>query len=480
MNAGPSAPAARAEPRPPWWPVWLYVLVAATYLAFGYSVRIPFDAIHLIEHELLATRPLESLWHWHAQPPLPNVVLAAAMALARATGIATESLLLPLQLALGVVTVRSIAWLAYAVLRRKAAVFVAAATACYPPLHEFVFVYYFVAFEIACLAWLPGAAAAYALRPTAARFASICAAAVVLTWSRSLFHPIFAVVVVVGIAWLRALPGGPAPRRRVAWTIATLALLAAWPVKNLVQFGVAGYSSWQGAQLVRQLPVPVHPLLPLWYVPFVEPIDPRLQAAKERADALVPAELRDVPVVARTHKASGAPNWNHFAMIDYGREQQAAAVAAMWAHPAAVWAKVERHYIGAFVRSPLRHPLDDSLLLLAVQHPVLVGFATFVERVTLGTLGPSRTPLFAYVFPVLFVAITITLVRRARRRHADPTWLPCVVAFAGLAWITGMALLVDGEEANRMRLPTDAPFLALVVWVVAPRVRAAASDHNSQ
>jgi hypothetical protein len=231
----------------------VYVLVCLTgqrfntdYLNYGWQL-IPWD--------VLSTDPLRSVFYLHIQPPLWNLFLGTTAWLSPFSDRVTLQVLMAL---IGF----AVAWLAAVLgqrlgLSRRVAVIVALIATLHPEVLKGAFE---PTYELATAALLLAVLIAVSdltRKENVRRSLVILASAVTVTaLTRSLYHPAWALVIVVFGLWLM--------RRRINWKSSVLVLsipvifMGSWMVKNEVMFGHTTMSSWFGMNLQRAV-IPVLP-----------------------------------------------------------------------------------------------------------------------------------------------------------------------------------------------------------------------------
>ena len=243
-HAGPRAAVA-------WFAV--YVLACLTgqrfntdYLNYGWQL-IPWD--------VLSTDPLRSVFYLHIQPPLWNLFLGTTAWMSPFSDRVTLQVLMAL---IGF----AVAWLAAVLgqrlgLSRRVAVIVALIATLHPEVLKGAFE---PTYELATAALLLAVLIAVSdltRKENVRRSLVILAIAVTVTaLTRSLYHPAWALVIVVFGLWLM--------RRRINWKSSVLVLsipvifMGSWMAKNEVMFGHTTMSSWFGMNLQRAV-IPVLP-----------------------------------------------------------------------------------------------------------------------------------------------------------------------------------------------------------------------------
>jgi hypothetical protein len=420
--------------------------------------------------QLLPMRPLVedfggSLLDLHSQPPLLNALFGAALKAAFATGWSAEAILQPLFFLVGAGAVLAFAKLAARIIpassvARRA---VLALFLLNPFLYGAVTFFYYTPLEAVFLLLSALFASDYLEVPTWRRLSAALLPAVLLVYTRSLFHPLWCVGFIAALlAW-----------RRDAWhwrsfaaAAAALVLLSAWPTKNLLRFGFFGFSSWSGYSLARGLPLDPGPAVRVF---DRAPSELVTREGIERVHALVPSEFEGRPTLSAVAKPNGAPNWNHYAVIPLFRELSGAAASFVADQPAVLAHRTLHYYLNCFSIYEARWAYDGSLgveVRDAQSRWVTAYEAAFIWPFR--PLEPRRTALttgFAMLFPVLLAVPGLVLVRRRRKWEASERTV--AVMLYSVVWVLALALLVDGKEANRMRFSTE-PFLLLAfAWGAA-------------
>jgi hypothetical protein len=447
---------------------WLAVYAAGLAAAqvCGFRMAVPWFYYQLLPGDLLTDRLGESLWNLHAQPPLLDLLLGGALRLERAAGgggLSLEGLLFALHALLGgVVVVATVALLRRLRLRAWLRAAVMALVLLDPAFYLFLGIFIYTFYELFWLSLAALAAHRLASRPGALACLGFGLPVVFLAYTRALFHPLWAAAALVAVAAAgqgHVTAAGPAAPRRTAVTLplavallVPLALLAAWPLKNGLRFGVWGFSSWQGYNLSRGLPVEP----PADWVLFSKESSPAAAAARAAALARVPERFRGIPALARVTNPDGQPNWNHYAMIGVSAELERRALAAVARQPSLLARKALTYYLDHFTVYSGRHPRGGSLDWRS-RSPAAVGWLAWYERLSLqaplGPGGASRLRPMALLFPLLAAA---GAWRAWTLRSIDrPAAIVLAFLLGTTLWVAAMVLLVDGEEGNRMRFSTQ-------------------------
>jgi hypothetical protein len=451
-----------------------YGALCAAWNAAGGSFRVYTDLWQLLPWPPLLHDLGGSLLDLHAQPPLLNLLLGLALKASVGLGASVESLLQPLYFAIGaaaLLATRAVAerLVPRAVVRWAVLALLVANPYLYAALHYL----FYTAWELLFLslgAWL---SLRWLDRPSPARLAAALAPAALLVYTRSLFHPAwFALHLALLLALGRK---GAAGRWRAlaAVSAASLALVAAWPLKNLVRFGFFGLSSWSGISIARGLPTG-EPLVlgyPARLAAFArlasDPLDPAAAAAAQR---LVPARFLGHPTLAALAKPDGAPNWNHYALIPLSREIGAAAMEQLRREPRLLALKAVDFYLNGYAVYEARWPYERGF---SPEMTVGYAWASAYEAVVFQRFrayDPATTQVttgFAVLFPLVLGAAAVALWRRRRARGTQERAV--VAMLFTILWVLALVVLVDGPEGNRVRFSTE-PYVFLVVgWLLGGR-----------
>jgi hypothetical protein len=412
-----------------------------------------------------------SLLDLHAQPPFLNILFGFALKAAVRTDTTVETLLQPLYFTVGAVSVAVFASVATRIVQRtwmrRAALFLILLNPYFYAVHHYLF---YTAWEILFLSLTALFSLRYFENPTAPRLAAALAPAVLLVYTRSLFHPLwFVLLLAVLLAFGR-------PRASTRWrpfvivSAVALILVAAWPLKNLVRFGFFGFSSWSGMSIARGLPTG-EPLLPSGYqgrlAAFArsssEPLDPQ---AATTAENLVPPEFSSRPTLMELTKPDGSPNWNHYALIPLSRELGAAALEELRQRPSLLFMKAIDFYLNGYSIYEARWPYQRGYSTEMTTGHAWAGVYEAVVFQRFRPYDPGETSLttgFAVLFPIALVATVIALWRRRPWGAAERT---IVVMLFSILWVLALVVFVDGPEGNRVRFSTE-PYLFLVAgWLL--------------
>lgn len=477
-----------------WWllPGGLWLASYALAIAAGVRFRLVLALLQLLDHEELLAHPLRSLLLLHGQPPGLNALLAALLAAARAggpLGVEPETLGAIFFAALGLAACLLLYRLGLALTGRPGVALLPVVLLVLDPGFHVYSAVFFYSLPLLVLLLASLVAAAGWLEGRDEWLPPLVAAVAATSLTRSLYHPLWglAFLGLVALARWRLLGSATPPRPwagrpALLAAVAALALLFAWPAKNLLLFGTATTTSWTGFNLARGIPVR-SPALGR-YLDTGE-VDPGVEAAWRRAGH--PPWVRDAALLNAPSKTAGGRNWNHYTLLITGPELTRRALRWRLEHPRqwalralaqyAMWSQPT--WIDSYWRTP-RGPRTAlwrgwCRLHAAVPffdlRPAIEGRTPGWElhRATGAWGGKIGYSLYGLVLlpAILLGAAWRSISRRRRWRLAD--WLALLAAFH-LAWSLLVPCLTDGFEGNRMRFPTAplVPLLALYA-VLGPR-----------
>lgn len=453
--------------------VALYVALYGAWNASGGAFHVWPDLWQLLPWPPLVEDLSGAMLDLHSQPPFLNLLFGLALQGSIATGLPVESLLQPVYFAVGGASVATFALLARRLASRPMVRWIVVLLFVGNPyLYASLHYVFYTPWELLFLLVSALLGCRLFESPGPGRFAAALAPAVLLVYTRSLFHPIWFVGLVVLLAML-ARPALPW-RRGAVVASAALMLVAAWPMKNLARFGFFGFSSWSGMSIARGLPTG-EPLLPSGYQARLGAFartsnEPPASGSVERAKRLVPPEFQGRPALDAVAKPDGSPNWNHYALIPLSRELGAAALATLGGEPSLLFMKAADFYANGFALYEARWPYKTGY---SPEMTTGQGWAKAYEMVVFlpfREYDPASTRIstgFAILFPLIIVATLVLLWRR--RGRWESTDRTVVLMLFSIAWVLAMVLFVDGPEGNRVRFSTE-PFLFLVVgWLLGGR-----------
>jgi hypothetical protein len=439
-------------------PQVIYAVLFVTVATVGPGMGIPYYMFQLLAEHALRADPVESIFYLHAQPPLMNGVLAVVLAIEQAVGLPATTVLLVLHLCLGSVSVLAVSWLARELVRPLALRWVPPlALALHPYFYVSLMRYFYTVHEVFLLLVIAVSACWYRHSGRVRHLALACLAIACLVLTRSLFHPLWAVLTMLLIAF----GGGGERRWRVLLPAATALALLVWPLKNAAVFGFFGYSSWLGYSLARGLPIDKPPLIKM----FRFGSRPRNVQARDDAAELVPERFRHIAVLAEPTQQPGVPNLNHYAMVPLDRELRRAAVAALKARPGLIVDRAWEHYHRGYVRFAARNPYGGGMQVWR-HGEWMRRWMLAAEWVTL-RFAVVGTTAYGLVFPVALGFIVFRW-HAAVRAHDGDRVIVTLMLFC-VVWVLAMILGIDGLEGNRIRFGADPLLTLLLAWALSWR-----------
>jgi hypothetical protein len=470
-----------------WAVVYLMVFLtgqrfSAAYLDYGWQI-IPWDT--------LSSDPVRSVWYLHVQPPLWNLTLGGLAWLSPLSDALTLQVLMA---ACGVLAAGWAATLARDLGRRPAlAVTIGLVATVHPEVLKNAFE---PTYELPTAALLLGvvvAAGRWGRDGRSLRWAAVLVGlttAVVLT--RSLYHPLW-LVIVVGFCWWVARGGEVIATRKVlALALVPVVLIGGWMVKNEALFDRPTLSSWFGMNLQRAV-IPVldadelQAMFEAGEVSDIAMIGPfgdfDLYAPFEPAASCLLQHRHPAVAVPDRTTDLYSPNFNYECYLPVFDQAGEDAMAVIRAHPA-VWLEgrmwSSRVY---FAVSPTAESSESGVLrgLDAVYSLARVDYSGAISTQGWGTpiFGSLEAPadfgvlqVAAYVAAVAIAGVhLVRLLRRRRLLDADDRGrsLGLVVSGFTVLWTFGVGVVGELGEQARFRTMTDALVWATVLSVLLVR-----------
>ena len=420
----------------------------------------------LLQHDLLS-----SLWYLHSQPPLFNLFLGLVLKTASDPAVLYElcfrasGLLIPLCM---------YGALALLGANRIAAFLVTLFFMLNPSLILYESLLYYSHVEgvliIAAVFFL----ARWGLREKKFDLVVFWLLLVCLGLTRSLFHPLFFVVLALVVSFFLWRQNKPMRSFALVAVFAMLPL-AAWCLKNLIIFGFFGTSSWAG--------------MSLWiktdgYSPEqLEQFHARglISAVAVRADQLPFRPIADFThdgllAVDRCHhpadcnemRAKDWPNYNHIGYVALSRQLGRDALQLIRHDPEMFW----RSTVSAFSLS-LWYASDSAQALFQNNMAVLEPLEDLYRYVFFGFLDVKsrhsdprvwlRTACIGALFAFFYVLTLMQAMRRQQTRERFALALLCLFCMLTHAFVLLISSGVEFGENPRFRFPVDGAFVVLVV-----------------
>jgi hypothetical protein len=429
---------------------------------------------HFIDPALLRSAPIESLFYLHSQPPLFNALVAAALA---AFGDAYAIPLYLLFALMALATALAAASLAQALTGRRAPGLVAGgAILLSPSLIAYGHVLFHAlpsAFLVTTAAW---AARRALVQPSWGRLALVVALLTAGTLLWSPLHPAWLAVCLAGLVWAAR----EARARAATLAAASLALVAAFIIKNGILFGVWELSSWTGMNLARitvqELPRPERDAAIA--AGDLSPVARHRAFGRLKSyPELAAPPPTGIPLLDRPSKESGEPNYHHLAYIEISRLYRGDAMTVVRTRPGTYLAAVGKAFWTFYMR-----PATDFLVAAPAVRQ-LGWYASLYDAIVYGA-PPGRpgrhdmrdvraggfwsnvamSPLLRIWFLAALIGGPIWLVRLARsHRLRTPDGIAAVALVGPLLYITAVCNLAELGENMRFRFTVEPAALILVV-----------------
>jgi hypothetical protein len=405
------------------------------------------DATQLADLGLLRHHLVETTWWLHGQPPLYNLLVGLV---AKIGGGHAAGVFQAIQLGLGLV-----GSLALALLLRRLGVpqWLAAAAAVFvyasPPLLLYEAMLFYDQLTVVAVT---GALLLFLrlLERTDGRrslvFFAVCA---LLVLTRTVFHPLWLVAALGVPLWA----GWQHRRAILVGAAIPVAVVALVVVKNAVQFGVPGTSSWLGVGLARLAfhDVPRTDLERLTTEGRVAPI--ALVGSFGPLSSYRAWVPRHAPtghaVLDDEWKRGGNPNWFNLDAVAISRVYLDADLQIVRARPGDVATSVKRAF------ELFLQPETASGALEANRDAIGAWDRTFSLVVLGSVVATNRCGVFAALLFLLTLALCVAAAANVLRRRATPEdWL--LVFAATIVLVVGVgANLAEAGENYRFRLVLD-------------------------
>lgn len=423
---------------------WLAVLLVAFALSrmVFYALGVRFNAEGLIwywqilDPELLRSNLSGSVLWLHAQPPLFNLGLGLALAIA---GEGAVVFLNGLFLAMGFL----LALVAYGVLLEvgwpaRAAVMAVVVAMLTPGwlMYESWLFYDFPSAILLALSTL--ALLRYGRGHSVVWLVIFVWSSCLVALMRSLFHLTWLLMALAIVLIFRARPR----RRWIVFVLLPIALVGGLYLKNLMIFGFFGSSSWLGMSAAKMTVARLDPrerdllvrqgeLSPYSLEPPFSPLELYENAAGTRFDD--PLE----PVLGRRRKSNGQPNFNHLAFISISGSLRGDAVTVVRTWPDVYAGAVSvawRRFFSPVVAYP---PFADNLLAIA---PLF--------HLSQATLGQPAFAWTIYVAALVVAALGCWMARTAGNKGLEAA---AAYVLLNLMWVAFVGNLLEVGENHRFR-----------------------------
>jgi hypothetical protein len=470
-----------------------YLILTTVFIALfilsnlaGFRFQFPTDAWQLLSRDLLLHDAARSLWLLHAQPPLLNLLAALVLKTGQVLSISPDLVARVLFALLGLCTTL----LLYACARgdRPSAPVAIAAVGLLvtdPAFWRFQNLFFYPIPVLVLFTWGIWFLIRYLEHGRAGAFAGFAMSVVMITYCRSLYHPVWAVATLVGAAGLHAWSSHPLhgkSSRRPSGTLAVLALavflLCLWPAKNRILFGQWTFSTWTCYNL-RTPPSEEKRLLRAYIQRGAVPDAVREELERFKTDH----GYRTVAALEAETKQDGSRNWNHYVLVVANRNVWSRAWAYIAADPLRYFGESSRGYLD-WSRPAYRDSYTDGIegpktsaygryatAHRALLFPYALGGRSSADPPPGG--GSARTrkgvTLFGLLwFPALLIGVAWGMGRAVMRRDRREAALMLILVF-WVVWNLAVPSLTDAVEISRMRFDMTTVLIVLAVHALPLR-----------
>lgn len=440
--------------------------------------------MQFIDADLLEHRLLESLWYYHANPPLLNLFAGVGLKLFGAQAPWFYSFGFKV---MGLMTVLALYVATLKLSGTRIAAYAVASTFMFSPS--------FVLYENWFMYSLPATALLTASAPLLYRFVqtqrirwayAFFFVLALLLLTRSLFHIVWMILVAVLLAvalrerWRSVLLAAALP----------VLVVAAWYGKNYYYFGSFSSSTWMGLGLsnISTLMVPQETLGPLVREGKLSPYALISRHTElELMFGSMDVQPTGIPVLDRLQKSSGGWNFNNSRIVALNKIYTTDSLEVIRTFPAA-------YAIGLWISNRLFFSPTSMNMYLApnnreavrplekVFNPLLYGAAPTTSYMTLPQFGPrdgrvievnTSLPLIVQWLVVLgygYVCARSLFIRQPLKDRARVVLIGFVTMTAIYLWFVSTTL--EAGENYRYRLLIEPLFLGLTATAIADACRA--------
>lgn len=467
-------------------PGLLYAVVFLFALQAGLrTADIPWANLQLLDKIALTEHPWQSLYLLHGQPPVLNALLAILIQVSEIFGLSLTSVVWILFNLFGLVTMVMLYETARLMFKSRQLALLTVALVLSNPAYLMNRGLYFYTFLIlGLLSVLLYIIVKFHQHGLTARYAiSFSVVLALITNTRSLFHPLWLVIIFalnIGIYYyFRGLRHERSHRKIILLSgILLLVMAAAWPVKNAFLFGTFTYSTWIGLNLARDIPVRSPALQRYLQSGAVSPqIQGELKAFGTKH------AIEDLSVLSNPRKSDGSQNWNHFIFTKVSGPLAKESIRYRLKHPKVWLQKALTHYIW-WSRASFVHPYSGEITRAG--NYLFRGYSAFyrqlfypnlrfpIEKLFPGLRSnrdlmsrgrPLPFTLFGMISFPLFLMLSIGQLYRSFKAKDSMMLAILVTSLFTIFWTLLVPCLTDGREGNRMRLPL-APYMSLLTVLI--------------
>ncbi|MGD8441002.1 MAG: hypothetical protein PVG53_10725 [Holophagae bacterium] len=450
---------------------FLIVIVVAMEVAsrqMGFQTRVPWFLWQLLDRNWLLEEPIRSVWLLHSQPPLLNLAAAVLAGLSESIGCSEDALAGAVMALVNGLTVLVFFDLAKTVTARRwlagaLTVLLVAQPAYWVFRFRFFYPFLLLFLFLVVLWCLARFLTSGRRRWLAAGSASLLSVHLL----RSLYPPIFGIVLLVGCLLMFLKIGTPGPRQ-VTGLVGIMAMFivlgALWPLKNALVFGQWTFSSWKGYNLARGIPISKGENIA------------ELRGLAKHDECPTPCQIRaappievqrlDCPAQVCDVRTAYGLNGNHYAFLLDGPVLQREAVRWRLQNPSRMPGILLRNYAWVvrptFIK-PYGEVLDgprDSLAWQQYARSFLEPLHRSVFAIPVRGADPIEITVLGLLLPFAVIAAFAIGGRQvnAGEIRGALLLLSCWI----LLWQIVVVTLTDAQEGNRMRVAT----LGMAVLIV--------------
>jgi len=430
--------------------------------------------VTLLQHDLL-----RSLWYLHSQPPLFNFFLGLVLKTA-----AHPELVYELCFRLGGLLVPLCMYASLALLgaNRLAAFLCTLVFMLNPSLVLYESLLYYTHVEGVLVMAAVFFLARWGVRGRTADLAGFWLVLLCLGLTRSLFHPVFFVVLTLLMAIFLLRQHRPVRLFALGGALCLLPLLA-WCLKNLLIFGFFGTSSWAGMSLwVKTNGYSPGRLAEFHAQGLISPVAMRAELLPFQPieiyirDGLLTTEACHHPADCRELRPRGYPNFNHIGYVALSRQLGRDALHLIRHDPATFWF----YTAGAFSLT-LWYASDSVQKLFEDNMSVIEPLERLYRYVFFGFLGVQsrhsdprlwvRTVCVSALFALFYVLTCVQALRRQKSPERFASVLVCLFCMLAHGYVLLTSSLIEFGENPRFRFPVDGAFFLMAALTLLPRRR---------
>jgi hypothetical protein len=454
---------------------WLAVRVIQWASGVTYSDAYLDLGWQIVPRETLRHDVLGSVWYLHVQPPLYNLTIGTILRWSPLSDVrSTQIFILGCSLAAAIGLQRLATLLGFS---PRSAVVLATLLLADPYMIRYELEPTYEIPMLALIVWALILLHRAVSSPTLGRYAAASAALTAIVLTRSLFHPLWLVAIVVGMFACRPAVGW----RPLAITAAIpMLFVGAWMIKNEAVFGEATLSSWLGMNMERGVIAPmdraaVEAMVANGRLPAIVTVAPFIDYDNYRPYVAPCVSAHQHPAVSRQLRPNRYADFNYECFLPVYTAMSDASLDAVRARPA----EYLRSRIDA-LKFSADHVLDAGYgrgLLRVVRPVARVAFVDVGGDVDMTEwihplFGPGRALVHeSLVVVAALLTCCVLLCRRVwsliRRRASPDDLLVAACAFT-VVWVVLTGALLEMGENARFRAMVH-PLMIVVALTVFRR-----------